>query len=140
MARTRKSVTLDELIPAYGQNKETLDNLSKVCKEENEKIKALLGNKTEHIADGWRVYTTSRSNEKMDEDLLCAKLSTFSKAYDLGIIKVREYVDTDALESAMYKGELTKEMIEVINKCRIVKPPTVSLYVKRVEEDKENEG
>lgn len=140
MGRKKKTATLDELIPLYGEHKEMLDNLSKVCKDENEDIKILLGNKTEHIADGWRVYTTSRSNEKMDEDLLCTKLANFSKAYDLGIIKVREYVDTDALESAIYKGELTKEMIEAVNKCRIVKPPTVSLYVKRVKEEDKNES
>ena len=140
MARKKKTATLDELVPLYGEHKEMLDNISKMCKSENDDIKALLGDKTEHIADGWRVYTTSRSNEKMDEDMLCAKLANFSQAYDLGIIKVREYVDTDALESAMYKGELTKEMIEVVNKCRIVKPPTISLYIKRVKEDEENEG
>lgn len=127
------SSTLDELIPAYAQNKERLDVLDKVCKDENAEIKRLLGNKTTYEAGGYKVTKSVQNRDKMDEELLCAKLSAFSKAYDLGLIKIQEYVDMDALENAMYWNQLDKEMLAVIEKCR-EKKEVVTLRVTKVKE------
>lgn len=134
MARKTKAVsTLDELIPAYGDNKERLDVLDKICKEENKQIKELLGDKTNYETSGWKVTKSVQNRDKIDEDLLCVKLSDFPEMYELGIIKVQEYVDMTALEDAMYKGQLNKKMLEVVEKCREHKE-VVTLRISRVKE------
>ena len=135
MARkTKATPTLDELIPAYGDNKERLDVLDKICKEENKQIKELLGDKTNYETSGWKVTKSVQNRDKIDEDLLCVKLSDFPEMYELGIIKVQEYVDMTALEDAMYKGQLNKKMIEVVEKCREHKE-VVTLRISRVKEE-----
>lgn len=134
MARkTKAGSTLDELIPAYGDNKERLDVLDKICKEENKQIKELLGDKTNYETSGWKVTKSVQNRDKIDEDLLCVKLSDFPEMYELGIIKVQEYVDMTALEDAMYKGQLNKKMLEVVEKCREHKE-VVTLRISRVKE------
>lgn len=134
MARkTKATSTLDELIPSYGDNKERLDVLDKICKEENKQIKELLGDKTNYETSGWKVTKSVQNRDKIDEDLLCVKLSDFPEMYELGIIKVQEYVDMTALEDAMYKGQLNKKMLEVVEKCREHKE-VVTLRISRVKE------
>ena len=134
MARkTKATPTLDELIPAYGDNKERLDVLDKICKEENKQIKELLGDKTNYETSGWKVTKSVQNRDKIDEDLLCVKLSDFPEMYELGVIKVQEYVDMTALEDAMYKGQLNKKMLEVVEKCREHKE-VVTLRISRVKE------
>ena len=134
MARKTKAVsTLDELIPTYGDNKERLDVLDKICKEENKQIKELLGDKTNYETSGWKVTKSVQNRDKIDEDLLCVKLSDFPEMYELGVIKVQEYVDMTALEDAMYKGQLNKKMLEVVEKCREHKE-VVTLRISRVKE------
>lgn len=128
--------TLDELVPAYAENKERFDVLDKICKEENKEIKRLLGDKTSHEAGGYKVTKSVQHRDKMDEELLCAKLSAFPEAYDLGLIKIQEYVDMDALESAMYKNQLSKGMLAVVESCR-EKKEVVTLRVTKVKEVEE---
>ena len=135
MARkTKATPTLDELIPEYGDNKERLDVLDKICKEENKQIKELLGDKTNYETSGWKVTKSVQNRDKIDEDLLCVKLSDFPEMYELGVIKVQEYVDMDALEDAMYKGQLNKKMLAVVEKCREHKE-VVTLRISRVKEE-----
>ena len=131
--KTKATSTLDELIPAYGDNKERLDVLDKICKEENKQIKELLGDKTNYETSGWKVTKSVQNRDKIDEDLLCVKLSDFPEMYELGVIKVQEYVDMTALEDAMYKGQLNKKMLEVVEKCREHKE-VVTLRISRVKE------
>lgn len=134
MARKKivtNNVTLDELIPAYGDNKEKLDALDKVCKEENKQIKELLGDKTNYEANGWKVTKSVQNRDKIDEELLCVKLAEFPEMYEAGIIKVQEYVDMQALEDAMYKNQLSKKQIDIIQSCREHKE-VVTLRVSRV--------
>ena len=134
MARKKivtNNVTLDTLIPAYGDNKEKLDALDKVCKEENKQIKELLGDETNYETNGWKVTKSVQNRDKIDEELLCVKLAKFPEMYEAGIIKVQEYVDMQALEDAMYKNQLSKEHIDIIQSCREHKE-VVTLRVSRV--------
>ena len=133
MARKKivENKTLDELIPVYGDNKEQLDALDKICKDENKQIKELLGDKTSYETGGWKVTKSVQNRDKIDEELLCVKLSEFPEMYEAGIIKVQEYVDMDALENAMYKNQLSKKMLEAVEKCREHKE-VVTLRISRV--------
>ena len=137
MARKRAVENpLDELVPSYAQNKEQLDYIKSICDDENKQIKKLMGDTTSYEAGGYKVTKSVQNRDSMDEELLCAKLSSFSEMYDLGIIKVQEYVDMSALEDAMYKKLLTPEMIDVINKCRTHKE-IVTLRVSKVKKEVE---
>ena len=137
MARRKSTntpiVTLDELVPSYGEHKESLDALDKVVKDENKKIKELLGDDNETERPQWKVTKSVQDRSKMDEDLLYAKLSAFPEMYEAGIIKVQEYVDVQALEDAMYKNQLSKKMLEEVNKC-VEHKEVVTLRVSRIKE------
>ena len=130
------TVTLDELVPSYGEHKESLDVLDKIVKDENKKIKELLGDKDHYKTSGWKVTKSVQNRDKMDEDLLCAKLSAFPEMYEAGIIRVQECVDMQALEDAMYKNQLSKKMLEAVESCREHKE-VVTLRVTRVKESDE---
>lgn len=132
----KRNKNLDTIIDEYAQNKEQLDILDTVCKTQNAKIKDMLGNEKSYSTDNYKVSKSVQNRDTMDEELLCAKLSNFTECYDLGIIKVQEYVDMQALEDALYKKQLTKEMIEVIEKCRNHKE-VVTLRVSKIKKEEE---
>ena len=139
MARRKESnvnpVSLDELIPQFAEHKETMDGLKKVCEAENAKIKELMNNSGEHTAGGYKASISVSTRENVDEDKMLAKLKIYNEAYDLGIIQTKEYIDTDALEAAIYKKEVPDEILSVINSCRSSKD-VVTLRVTKVEEGK----
>jgi len=132
----KRSQMIDEVIDSYAQNKERLDALDTVCKVQNAEIKAFLGDEKSYSTDNYKVSKSVQNRDTMDEELLCAKLSNFAECYDLGIIKVQEYVDMSALEDALYKKQLTPEMIEVIEKCRKHKE-VVTLRVSKIKKEEE---
>lgn len=127
---------LDKLIPEYAQNKEQLDILDTVCKTQNAEIKSLMGDSKTYEAGDYKVSKSIQNRDTMDEDLLCAKLSNYSELYDIGVIKVKEYVDITALEDAIYKKQLTPEMLADIEKCRKHKE-VVTLRVSKIKKEKE---
>lgn len=132
----KRNKNLDTIIDEYAQNKEQLDILDTVCKTQNAEIKAMLGNEKSYSTDNYKVSKSVQNRDTMDEELLCAKLSNFTECYDLGIIKVQEYVDMQALEDALYKKQLTKKMIEIIEKCRNHKE-VVTLRVSKIKKEEE---
>lgn len=132
----KRSQMIDEVIDSYAQNKERLDALDTVCKVQNAEIKAFLGDEKSYSTDNYKVSKSVQNRDTMDEELLCAKLSNFTECYDLGIIKVQEYVDMSALEDALYKKQLTPEMIEAIEKCRKHKE-VVTLRVSKIKKEEE---
>jgi len=127
---------LDELVPSYAHNKENLDALETICKEENKQIKELLGNESTYTTGGFKVTKSVSTRETVDEELLCAKLSEIESMYDLGIIRVKEYVHIPALEDAIYNKLLPQEAIDIIAKCRKTKE-VVTLRVSKVKEEEE---
>ena len=138
MARTRKvdnkpTITLDELIPQFAQHKSELDTLDKVCKTENAQIKQMMNNTGEHTAGGYKASISVSTRDSVDEDKMLNKLKIYNEAYDLGIIQTKEYIDTDALEKAIYNKEVPAELLSVIDSCRTSKE-VVTLRVTKVKE------
>lgn len=132
---TLSTVTLDKVIPEYAEHKADMDVLKKICDDENALIKKLMGaNGGTYEAGGYKATVTISDVETVDEELMCAKLSAFEEAYHLGIIKVKEYVDSKALEDAIYKKQLPKEALNAINSCRSSKP-RATLRVTKIKED-----
>lgn len=122
---------LDSLIPRYAENKSILDDYKKICETENKQIKELM-EEGSYEAGGYKATKSVQTRESFNED----KLLDLLRQYDVGdIIKTKEYVDMDALESAIYKGKIDKELLLAIDKCRESKE-VITLRVSKIKEKK----
>lgn len=130
-------VSLDTLIPQYAENKSMLDDYKKICDEENKQIKDMM-EEGSYEAGGWKATKTISTRETMNEDKLLdvAKKNSY---YLSDIIKTKEYIDMDKLESLLYKGNISKEVLLEIDKCRESKE-VVTLRISRVKEKKDAEN
>nr|DAG18874.1 MAG TPA: hypothetical protein [Caudoviricetes sp.] len=142
---TNRASTLDELIPAYAQNKQEMDDYKKICDEQNKAIKQCMNEQelSEATVGGWTAKVTVQHREKMNEDALLAVLDKSVVRdesgncvipRDLGIIKSKDYVDMDALESAIYKGLIPTDVLMSMDSCR----ETTDICTLRVTKAKKN--
>lgn len=130
--------TLDELIPKYALNKVELDSYDKLCKEENEEIKKQLAElgKNEYTAGEYVAKRNVQYRETLNEDRL---LEVLKKHKVPGVIKTKEYIDMDALESYLYHvTEPLDELIADMNSCKSVKE-VITLRVTKVKKKKEDD-
>jgi hypothetical protein len=135
MARKVITETLDDLIPRYAENKSLLDDYKKICDEENKKIKDMM-EEGSYESGGYKATKSVQHRESMNEDKLLDVLkNVYPDALSVGIIKTREYVDMDALESAVYKGLISNDILMEIDKCREIKE-VVTLRISKVKEKK----
>ena len=134
LAETEPSInpneTLEELIPRYAFNKGELDSYTKICKDENEQIKAKLVElgEDEYSAGGYKVKRIVAVKEAMNE----AKLLEVLRQNGIDVaIKTREYVDMDALEAYLYNNMPSAELARQIESCRTT-TETVQLRLSKV--------
>lgn len=109
--------SLEELIPRYAMNKNELDSYTKICKEENEQIKAKLVElgENEYSAGGYTVKRIVAVKESMNE----AKLLEVLKQHKIDVaVKTREYVDMDALEAYLYNNMPSADLARQLESCR----------------------
>jgi hypothetical protein len=134
---TTGGLTLEELIPSYYLNKRELDSYKKICDTSNAKIKDLMlaANENEHQVGDLVAKRTVVTKESMSEDKLMAVLHKYNID---GIIKTREYVDMDALESYMYNNELSPEIASDLASC-VTTTEVVQLRVTRKKSKKESD-
>ena len=130
---------LDELIPRYAEDKASLDDIKKVCDEENKSIKSILttlpeisDGKWEHEAGGYKVTVNTTRKQSLNEDKLLDILQNADLNIE-GLIKTKEYVDMDVLEDAMYKQLIEHDVMMQIDGCREVKETQV-LTIKKGKE------
>lgn len=126
---------LEQLIDAYALNKNELDSYKKICDAENAEIKALM---TELELDkaSTEDYTATLSiqhRETMDEDKLLEVLRDAGYA-DI-VIRTKEYVDMDLLESAIYHDMIDKETLFAMQRCKEVKEVQTLKISKRKKEN-----
>lgn len=131
--------SLDELIPAYAENKAILDDYKKICDTENKQIKELM-DEGSYEANGYKATKSIQVRESMNEDKLLDVLKDLDDNYAIdcygtNLIKTKEYVDMDVLESLIYKGKLSNEVLMEIDKCRESKE-VVTLRISKVKEKK----
>ncbi len=114
---TPTNESLEELIPRYALNKNELDSYTKICKAENEQIKAALVDlgENEYSAGGYTVKRIVAVKESMNE----AKLIEVLKQNGIEApIKTREYVDMDALEAYLYNNAPSADLARQLETCR----------------------
>ena len=132
----KRVVSLDTLIPQYAENKNILDDYKKLCDTENKQIKEMM-EEGSYEAGGYKATKSVQVRESMNEDKLLDVLKQYAIGYDENkLIKTKEYVDMDVLESMLYKGMIDKEVLMQIDKCRETKE-VVTLRISKVKEKKE---
>lgn len=142
MARV-KAVSLDELIPTYAENKAMLDDYKKICDSENKQIKELMEEGT-YEAGGYKATKSVSTRDDIKEDKILAKLSDdMRECFELNnIIKTKEYIDMDNLESLIYSlnnkrdiesKKIKDELIELLDSCTERKD-VVTLRVSKIKE------
>ena len=130
-------VSLDTLIPQYAENKSMLDDYKKICDDENKQIKDMM-EEGSYEAGGWKATKTISTRETMNEEKLL-DVARKNSYYLSDIIKTKEYIDMDKLESLLYKGNISKEVLLEIDKCRESKE-VVTLRISKVKEKKDAEN
>ena len=110
---------LSEVIDKYALNKSEKDSYDKLVKEDGDKIKSMMY-EAELLKYSTETNTISyvvQHRQSFDEAKLIGIIHTNNLPESLGIIKTKEYIDEDALESAIYNGEISEEVMEQIQSC-----------------------
>lgn len=121
-----KITAFDALVADYGAIDTKVKELKKIQDDEKESIKATLTetNLSSYTAGGYTVTKVVSNREKLDEEkaLVILKKDWIYKygSMECPYIKTREYVDLDALENAIYVGDVDKETIKKLDECREV--------------------
>ena len=115
---------LKSLIDDYGETNDSLKDTKKLVEAKSKELKELMAKygKTEMEGSVYKATISVQHRESLNEDGLLSLFTTvpgFVKyAEKYGIVKTKEYIDMDALESFLYKEELTHEQTSDLDKCR----------------------
>ena len=123
---------LKELVLLYAHTKAEMDDYKKLCDKHNKEIKKLMSeqNLNKFEADEYTANYQVQKRETMNEDMLLQ----IAHSYNLNnIIKTKEYIDFDELESAIYKGDISPDILAEMNKAREIKEVEVLKITKAKE-------
>lgn len=126
---------IKEKVNQYGKLKEQESALKKDVDKLNKEIKTYMGeNELDTLeADDFVASYTLRRKEDFNEDKLIDLFKEELKdyAYEMGIIKTKEYIDMDAVEKAAYNGNIDEELLGKMGGCKTVKhTPTLTIKSK----------
>lgn len=126
---------LEASIGIYGRDKLQESQLKKSNEGLNEKIKLALSTlgMTSFISGGYKVTKSTTTKDEFDEDALISAIKSMglSPRDRKKIIKKKEYVDYDELESAIYNGVIKAEDLTDCQTSREV----IQLRVKQLKEN-----
>lgn len=124
---------LNKLIEEFGEQNEEVKRLKKSTDALNVQIKEILSKAENRTVDTERFTATYSEvvSESFDEEQLLAKLKAMGVE---GVIKTKEYVDMDALEDAIYNGNVAGSDLA---DCKLTKV-TPKLVVKIRKEKKKS--
>ena len=116
---------LATLIESYILNKENEKIYKDNASVENTQIKEIMHSRniTEFSTNSGTATITEQQKETFIEDALIEFLKKNNIADD--IVKTKEYVDFDALESAIYHEKISKDLVKKMASCKETKTTTV---------------
>lgn len=116
---------LATLIENYILNKENEKIYKDNASVENTQIKEIMHSRniTEFSTNSGTATITEQQKETFIEDALIEFLKKNNIADD--IVKTKEYVDFDALESAIYHEKISKDLVKKMASCKETKTTTV---------------
>lgn len=106
---------LNELIPAYYQNKERLDNYKKLVDRQNREIKRIMEDDKVVETGGYKATLSISKRVDVNEEKLIDVLKNNGIT---DAIKTKEYVDMDTLESLIYNNKINLDVLNLIGDCR----------------------
>jgi len=120
---------LQELIQRYQLNKSEMDSYKKIVDKDNNEIKKIMleSRLPEFIVGDIKATCSVSEREDFIEEALIEKLKEMKVD---GVIKMKEYIDMDALENAIYNGELNAAELA---SCQ-TKKEVVTLRVTKIKE------
>lgn len=119
---TEEKNDFQSLVDEYVEAKTREQEAGKIVKSLGAEIKSYMkDNKLSELqsSSGTRLCVQERHSTNFDEELLIEFLK--SEGLNRGLVKKRDYVDFDALESAIYRGKLSEEQIKELDKFKIDK-------------------
>ena len=126
---------IEKMVDEYGELKAQEKEIKDKLKTLNDEIKTYMGHNNLDTLEGagFVASYTLRKKEDFDEQAL---IELFKKALSkdvlANVVKTKEYVDSDALESAVYHGEVNKPTLLAMDKCKTVKrTPTLNINVRK---------
>lgn len=127
---------LNDLVPSYYLNKQELDSYKKICDGQNIAIKEAMRSHdvTEFEAGGYVAKVTVTHKEDMNEDKLLEILRPY--AFE-GLIKTKEYIDMDVLEKAIYNGQISNDVLVLMDAAKETREVT-QLRVSKAKKKKED--
>lgn len=124
------------LVNTFGDNNEKVKELKKILDEKNAEIKSLMAAQElrSFSTDSYNASYIVKETVKLDEEKLLQVLiqdwAARNGSMECPYIKTKQYVDNDALEAAIYRGELDPNTLAKIKECSVV-TQTPTLTVKK---------
>lgn len=115
-----ESGEFSEIVKSFIHNKSEADKYSKLAKAENTQIKETLekNNLTSFDTDEGSVKISVLKSESFREDDLIKFLK--DNGLDKNIVVMKEVIDFDALESAIYHKIISDELVAKMDACKDV--------------------
>lgn len=134
-----QETSLQDLVVKYGEDNTRFNALKKTVEDEKSQLKTIMMQELEEDAEGKRISQSGgfqvtlamQDRSTMNEDRLIQWLK--DNKFNKGIVKKKEYVDTDALEKAIYNGDIPVDKVAEMDMCKDEKLVSV-LTVKKVKE------
>lgn len=126
---------LNVVVPRYYEHKTEMDFYKKQCDAENAEIKQAMKEQDikDFEIDGIVAKYIVKNKESMNEEKL---IKVLKDAGYINLIKTKEYVDMDEVESALYHNAIDTDTIIEMDKCREVKE-IIELRLSKKKEKKE---
>lgn len=133
-------MTLKKRIDEYGRLKAMADSYKKDADACNKEIKALMAkdNLEEECGEHYKVIYYVQNKQSLNEE---KALDILKRAGVTKCVKTVEVLDSDALESMLYNGELPNTVVMELSSCRTSKQ-VPALKVAKLEDNngKNNKG
>lgn len=130
MTKSNKA-KLNGLAENYGKNKTKLDALKKEVDADNEAIKSIMAKEglEEYEHAGWSLKYGVQRREKLNEEGLLEFIKKNCPADCLPmIVRTKEYIDMDNLESAIFKGLIDEKTAAKMDKyVEVQEVPTLKV-------------
>ena len=112
---------LKHLVKDYLVNKEREKEFKDAASIQNTQIKVIMSelNIKEFETDNGKVVLSDRKTEDFNEERLIQFLK--ERGIENDIIKTKEYIDFDALESAIYHDKISGDNLKDMDSCKDVK-------------------
>lgn len=119
------------MIPSYGEHNATVNATKKIADNENKQIKSIMQTiEIDSLSSNGYVATLEMRESKDFDEAKIMELALANKKVFKDIIKTKQYLDMDALESAIYNKTIPAKILTALNLCEIAKKTPV-LHVKK---------